>query len=926
MRNVSDRALAEHSPPVLFGRRPEREAIEATLREARSSGLRAVLITGQAGIGKSRLLEAAARTASELGLRVLKTAGGEAESGIPYATLSDLMRDALAGLDSELGAAQRTTIDAILDPRVGDLPLKPLAVALAVRQILRELSNSAPLAVLLDDLHWTDDASGRPLAFALHRLHDARIAVVASQRPRVRPAIDLPSIIAPERLAYLPLGPLDPDSIAELLAVRLGRRPPLPTLHRILELSAGNPFVALELGRAAEAEPTLLAGGEVRRLPDRLSRLIGSRLSRLPPRARHTLARVAAITRPDDALLEDLGIDRDHLQAAVEAELLHEEDGRWEFSHPLIRTVAAGRLPMRERRRLHARLAQLTRDPVERARHVARSALAPDEEAAGVVEAGAEMAWFRGAPLEGAILADQAVALSPPEGRQQLFRRLLLAGRLRHEAGDNVTAHRLLELALATAPRASRALALMQLARVELQTIGEDGNRRYQEALRATRDDALRAEIHIELTVGRQNAAGLAAARRHARMATRYARRTNDELLAARSLVIAARMDFDLTGRVDEPALKRILTAAARLDGDSADAVAYQGAALHASHMLMWSGQFPRARDVLCRISDHPPRESRLADDAEWYLAWTDLWTGRWADAGARIDTLMANGEARGERSDQALALKATLETLRGTADAPRTVEQALVAARQVKSERFVEWMIQNLAAYALSAGDAARAAELLDPIVPTLYRLGFIVPHVACHTANAMEALAESGHTQLAHQLDADSTRRLRGRQSTMIRASLARARATTALAEGDTARARRLLEPWLESSELDQLPFLRARLRLVAGRLFRRERQRRRARGVLTLARNAFEQLGALLWLEQAKAEMARIGDRPTTSLGLTPTESRIADLAARGRTNREIAQALFLSARTVEWNLTRVYGKLGVRSRTELATRFR
>jgi DNA-binding CsgD family transcriptional regulator len=907
----------------LVGRRRERDAVAAALDDARR-GLAAILITGDPGIGKTELLRQAAEQAREAGFRVLSAAGGEVERELPYAALVDLLGGLGDDATSALPEFQRQVLDVVLLRGDAAGPLEPRAVALAVLGALEEVAGHEPTALVFDDLHWTDAASGHALSFALRRLQASPLAIIGTKRPRVRSPLDLRAILSSERLRDVLMGPLDPDTLAEVLAGRLGHRPSVPVLHRILELSAGNPLVGLELGRAAQDDPGLLSTLDAQRLPERLRRLIGSRLARLSPHQRRAMAEVAAMSRPTDALITEMGIPREVIRAARDAGVVRETDDHWDFTHPLVRSAAASLLTPSERRALNARLAGVVTDEVARAGHVAHSADGPEEAAAALVEAGARRAAYRGAPMEAALLAERAVELTEPAAKNPWFERMLLAARLRHQAGDNPNAQRLLSAAIAGAPPDRRARAILELARVEMFTSGMAAITRLRAALRDSVNDGTRAEIHLELADGLRLSERLPVARRHARLAVGCAERVDDGRLLAQALSIAGLLAFNATGRVDDDLIDRVLRLEKPMPAHPW--LETRAAALNMGHILVWAGRFGRARDVLEAIDPSSPAANPDANQgALWYLAVADFWTGRWSEAETRISTLVRVSETRGEANDSILILGALVAAHRGDPAAPALAEGARRAAALARSDRFMAFADYVLGFWSLSQGDAAAAVSHLERSLEVERRIGVVVPGATFTVPESIEALAMAGRVSEAKQLAAAFALRQRRWQATMFRAGVARALAILAMAEGDLHRAAHILKPWLEPEPLAQLPFLRARAQLVSGRLLRRRRHRAQAREAIVRARETFEALGARLWAAQADAELRRIGDRPGSGRELTPTEARIAELAVGGRTNREIAENLFLSVKTVEWNLTRVYGKLQVRSRAQLAARF-
>jgi DNA-binding CsgD family transcriptional regulator len=912
----------------LYGRRAERDLIAATLLDG-ASGHAALLLMGDAGIGKSALATLAADEARGMGFHLLRVAGGEFERTLPYVALADLLRRDADELGAALPPPQARVLDTILLRQQPSMQLEPRAVALSTLGALEHLGASRPLAIVLDDLHWIDPASARAVSFALRRLAAPSVALVGTQRHNARPPLDLRSTW-PDRVREHLVGELEPEAVRELVAQRLGGEILLPLLSRIVALSGGSPLIAVELARLDPDDLERLAALEADRLPHQVSRLIGDRLARLSVREARAVAHLALVSRPTEDLLSALDIGPAELRAGREAGILRHHDGVWEFEHPLVRSAATSLLTHAERRAAHAQLAGLATDPVERAGHIASAALPQGEEAAATVEAGAREAARRGAPLEGARLADQAVALTPATTAGGRFERLLLAGNLRRDAGDYSGAYAILGTALSMAPPQRRGDSLLALARVEATTDPQAGIGRYRSALRGSSDPRLRTVIHLELADLLRLSTQLAVARRQARHGVRSAARLDDAALLAEALSMSGVLDFNANGRLDAGLIARILDlAGAGTRGD--DRETWHGTILNIAHILVWAGHFDRARTTLATLTD-VPSWSPAVRGTLWYLALADLWTGHWEGAAGRLTELFRITEWAGEydkadlphlRADAGVrALLAYVHAHRGDPDTLERARSAIRVAEREGASRYATVAACAIGLWWLGQGDPAKAARAYVAAVEIEWHLEPAVPTSSFLVPDAIEALALAGQVARARTLVDDVRRRTRRWNARTYRIPLRRALAVLALAEGEPERALSVLDARPDAPSDADLPFLRARSDLVRGRILRRLRQRSRARTALQQAREAFNSLGSGPWAALAERELERIGDRPGKSTDLTPTEARVAELAAGGRTNREIAGALFLSVKTVEWNLTHVYQKLDVRSRAELA----
>lgn len=923
-RAIRMRVEDEH----VIGRYREREQLERALEDARL-GLAGALVIGEAGIGKTHLVRGTALEAERSGFRVLSAASAEVEQDLPYASLTTLLARVQGEVREALPPIQRRALEDVLV--LGDHvePIDPRAIGMAVVNTLGELGGRSPVALILDDLHWQDAASALALSFALRRLEGAPLVVIGSQRPHAQPALDLRAIVPLDRLRDVMLGPLDRESLTELIVRDAGGRPPLPVLHRALALSDGHPLMAIELARMSGTGADLPVSFDGRELPDRLWHLLGYRIVELPPDTRRAVAVVAVAAHPTDALLAQLDVAPDELAPAAATGVLRRDADRWEFSHPLLRSVAVSGLSGRAQADLHARLALLIDDPVERAGHVARSTTGTDEAAAALVAAGARAAARRGAPVEGAILADLAVELSDPGQAEPLVERLILAGELHELSGDRAAGLEALSRAVSLAPRAQRAAALIALAQVEMGSAsGPTAIVHLRAALRAALDDRTRAEIRRLLADILRLTVRIDLARRHARHAARLAAGgLGDPELEARVLSFASLLDFNVSGRVDRErvdlALSRVeLATPGHLSPRTAAAV------VDLAHQLAWSGAFEDA----CRLLDPVVADPSLAltgvaADAAYLLAVAHLLSGRWSAAEQWFATHARMVVVRESWFElpASIAMRAVVLALQGDPRAKALAAQAREQAEQVGARRFLGGAWYATGCWELAEGDVPAAARSLRRAVEIELEQGMVVPSAELYVGDAIEALTMAGRLEDAQQMVEEVAHLTRSWHAAFLfRATFDRSRAVLALATGDVDAAARLLRPWRDPETLAHFPFHRGRTRLVSGMLDRRRHRRREARARLTAARDTFDALGALPWVRRAGAELASIGDRPGDRYDLTPAEARVARLVATGKRNREIADELFLSVKTVEWNLTRVYQKLGVRSRSEVAAR--
>ena len=343
----------------MIGREGELRLVGSFL-DAAGPGARGLLLHGEAGIGKTTIWQAALDAAAGRGYRVVVTRPTEAEARLPFAGLSDLFADLVDAWGSELPQPQRTALDvALMRASVEGEPMQPLALSLAVLELMRLASSNRPLALGIDDVQWLDESSAGVVRFALRRLETERVIVIATQRTTAATAA--PAIVADlpaERVVRVPALALGIDEIDRLLDSSLNLHLAPTMLRRVHRLAGGNPFYALEIGRS------LMAGGvdPARRevpLPESLGGLVRARLASLPSDAREVAAHVAALSHPAPALLEAaLGRERARagLAEARNVDVLAPGDDPIRFTHPLLASEVYAALDDADRRDLHRRL------------------------------------------------------------------------------------------------------------------------------------------------------------------------------------------------------------------------------------------------------------------------------------------------------------------------------------------------------------------------------------------------------------------------------------------------------------------------------------------------------------------------------------------------------------------------------------------
>jgi len=898
----------------IVSREEELTSLQAFVGEPHG-GSAALVIEGEAGIGKSTLWLAGVEHARARSLCVLVSQPAEAERGLAHVGLGDLLDDVLDDVLPALSTPRRRALEvALLREEAPGGPVDSRALAVAVRGALQLLSERGPILIAVDDDQWLDPSSSSALAFALRRLAANDVLLLLARRVDDAPSSPgLEQALRAERVRRVPVGPLSVGALHQLLRDRLGRPFARQTLLRIHERSGGNPFFALELARVLDGDLDPL---QPLPIPETLEELVRARLSGLPASAREALAFASALGTTSESLLERAGVPADALDPAAAAHVVERRDGTIRFAHPLLSSVLYRDLGD-ERRRVHARIAEIVDDPLQRARHLALSKDDPDAGVAAALEDAAGLAAGRGAWAAAAELAEHALRLTPPDGRDERHRRALAAARAHHASGEWTRAQAIAgELLAETEIGPLRAEVLVFLAELE----GADrAVSLLEEALgEASLRPGLQAVIQTRLAWAGRFEEGRSD---HARAALGLAEQLGDDVLASHARAVQAILGW-FAGNAEAP---RDLLVPAR---DFAAAVGgehlVQEATLAVANTYAPSSRRDEARGFFEREHEewrerHEPRAAR----ALWGLAWVEFWAGRWELAAAHAAHAHDISIQYGLEVPQDHLPIALVAVHRGRLELARAHSER---ALQLAEEQFVFHPPQHLAILGLVSlwgGDRPAAADWLVKADRRAAELGWREPSVRWWTADHAELLLERGDVDEAGRIvdawEADAARV--GRE--WVLAHVTRCRGLAAAAEGNVARASALLQLALGQHEEVGDPFGGARSLLALGVVRRRAREKRTARDAIQAALGGFEQLGAVTWAAKAHDELGSIGGR-TREDGLTAAERRVATLVAEGRTNREVASALFLGERTVASHLTHIYAKLGVRSRTELARR--
>jgi len=903
----------------VVGRQAELRVIGGFLESIRT-GPRALMLDGQPGIGKTTLLQAGIAEAVERGYTVLFCRPAQSEARLSYSSIADLL---LGLVDPDLGvlpAPQREALDAVL------LRTKPprstvdhRSVATAFLAVVRRLSSRRPVLISVDDFQWLDRSSSHTIDYASRRI-SGPIGFLVSSRLQGQTSDDaMVRLMQPEAVERLEVGPMSLTAIHQLLRERTGRTYSRTALERIYEASGGNPFFALELARVL-GEGTDV--GSPARLPATVAELTRARVSGLDVHVREVLLAASALAAPSVELLIR-AVGPGATQALEQAELLGivELSGpNVRFSHPILASGVYGLASPSKRRAIHRRLADVGLDIEERARHLALAAVTADVETIAALDAAAASAQRRGAAAAAAELLELVLRLGPDDAGRKMR---AAAGQF--EAGNPGRARDLLEDAikqLAAGP--TRAEALRLLASVNIYDASyRDAPDLLRRALpEAEADVALQSQIQVELAFVLFNLGAFGEAIPHADRALAAAEGTGSSGLIAHALAVVTIFAFMTGEGLRESDLERAL----RLEDLQSRANIFLHPYLVAGLLRMWSGRLEEARAGL-----YARRRRCLERGAETdlmfialHLAILECWRGDLASAKAIANDAHERALQIGTAVPLALALTGAAYAAAYAGDASEARRAAHAALDTfARAELAVPALVPLglLGFVDLSEGRVQAAASRLGPMAVAAASMGVREPSIVTYAADAIEALIATDQLPEAERLIDWIEEHGRRLDRAWAMATGGRCRSLLLAATGRLDAAVECCERALEEHARLPMPFERARTVLVLGQLQRRRGKRRAAEAALSEAQGAFEMLGAKLWAEKARIERTRLGTHRGDPKQLTPSEQRIAQLAAQGQTNKEVAAALLVSPKTVEANLARIYSKLGIGSRAEL-----
>lgn len=892
----------------------------------------AVVVDGEAGSGKSTLFLAATDAARDRCYRILVARPAEPERDLSFVVLRDLLEGVFEEAADGLPPPQRRALEvALLREEPSGEPPNTGAIAAAFLGTLRTLARERPLLVAVDDAQWLDRASLTSLRFAARRLREEPIAFLVTRR--LAAPLSTPEgtehTLPLERTTRVTLGSFSLGAIHALLRSRLGVVLSRPALRKVHETTRGNPFFALEIGRELQALGEARDPAGPLPVPETLRSLLRGRVNRLSKGARQILPAAAALSRPTEEDLEALtgGSVGSAVEEMIGADVLARDGQRLRFTHPLLSAHVYAELSPEDRRKLHRSLLSIVTDPEERARHLALSAEGPSEEIARAMDDAAWLALSRGAPGRAAELDEEAAALTRTDLRDAMWRRRIEGARCHFMAGDTARADSTLSALLDQIPAgALRAEAVAVLGRNHLFTDDLEGAvRLFAEAIgERWAEPVVRGEAEEGLAWALVLARGSAAdAARHAERAAAISRDVGDDGALSEALAVQGMSEF-LLGNPD--GARRIAEAASMGRGLEYRRVISHPDWPHAA-VLAWADQLEGARSLLESLHD---RAVERGDESSlprilFALSHVHLLAGNWDTASSCADEGFELATQVGQQPQVGLLLfsKAVVDSHLGVV-AASVAESTLEGA--ARSDVDVVEMVDRVAraSRALALGDPAETHRRLGPLIDRMVGAGIVEPGAMRFVPDDIEALVQLGRLEEAEDLLSQHEDRATRTDRASARAACARCRGLLHSARGDQVAAMESFGVALEQHERVPMPFEKARTLFALGVTQRRAKQKRTARAALSEARDTFARLPAPTWVTATEAELARIGGRASTG-ELTPTERRVAELVAEGRSNKEVAASLFVTVKTVEATLSRVYAKLGVRSRTALARRF-
>jgi DNA-binding CsgD family transcriptional regulator len=906
---------------AVYGRSNELATADEFVTSA-ATGSSVLLIEGEAGIGKTTVWRETVERARPAGIRVLSCRPAETEAKFALSALADLLGSVPDEALATLPEPQRRALEvALLRAQPGEgARFETRTLGTAVVSLLAKLDEESPVLVAVDDVQWLDPSSAAVVSFALRRVRSGRLSWLFSRRTGEVSRVEADELGSVASVSRLTLGPLTLGALHHMLRDRVPATLTRPALIRIHNASGGNPFYALEIASAVASGTPADSATQV---PDDVRELVRKRVAGLPPDAREALLAAAALARPTAEVVER-ATSSAGLAVAEETGLVRSEEGRLTFAHPLYASAVYTIAATSRRRLVHERLAGLVDEPEEHARHLALAAAKPDEAVALALDQGGAHARSRGAWESAAELLELARNLTPPSGAERAHARALRAAADHIHAGDRRRARAMAEEILSqTVEREHKAEALRLCAEVAHNDENfDEAKRLYAEALEhADGGHAVRIEMSLSHVYG-YDARDYAIAREHAYHALERAQAIHADAEVADALALCAVCDY-LTGRrVDWSKVER---AVAEQDHESELPLQLRPE-MHAGMLAFFKGRFSQGRERLQAVRATATERGDESDVA-YVLLWLSLLETRAGnlDEAAELaaeGTFLARLTGSNATYVWVLAQRAYAEAQRGDSDLTRNLcaeVEALLPS--IGNGLIAIWVAAAHATLELSHDNPRAAWEACSLLVDAIERDPPALASPYFFLPDAMEALVALGELERAQGLIDLFEQRDSKRNHPWPLAAGARCRALVLAARGDLDGAATELDRGLAEHERLEMTIELARTLLVCGVIARRRRRRTEAKEYFERALDIFERSGARLWAERTKRELERLGLRRSSGADLTEGERRVAELAASGMTNREVAAALYVSPKTVEARLAHVYRKLAISSRAEL-----
>lgn len=915
----------------LVGRAVELAQIDALLQGARAGNGGVLSFTGEPGAGKTTLLAAARAQAADF--TILDCCGVEWEAELPFSALHELLRPT-EGLMDALPAPQRRALDAAFG-RCEDAVGTGFHAYAGTLSLILEATRERPVLLIVDDIQWLDALSAQAIAFVARRIAGDAVAVLGAARPGGR----LPGLAEP-----IDVTPLDRGAVAELAARELGHALPDAAIDELAAASAGNPLAVVESAAHAGDELWLRGTGLEGPLPvgTLIERGFSERLDGLSTSALRAAQLVAACVDADVEVVREalhtMELPVEALDELVSRRVLAHDGDRWRFAHPLLRSIVHGRAFPAERREVHRALATASIEPGLVAWHRAQAAAERDERIADELGAVAEQYARVGGALAAAAAFERAAELTPdPDTRAE---RLIAAARgIWHGGGpaERVTELSAIAQAVATTPRV-RAYA-EAVAVLHRSTVG--AARQHHPELIDLADRARGIDDDLAASLLRTVLTDVVLDGDHAATLDAI-----DQLRAVRD-----RLDLSTTMRIS---IDASMAAYGMLHGCAVDptstllSLAHEcgvrlrherpvlrvfggGSPMVIGEALVWCEEYEAAHQLLQLFNELLGAQGDTFLELGSQFALIELYsrTGRWADVERQVERARVLVDLCGVISTGAM-IEATFQRIRAYATAgisDDTLLRAMGDGMRSDTPLVTEYVAVARGAAALSAGRPAEALAHFEEAYQWTRRAGQVEPCAGTWPVDHLLSALLAGEAARAGELLAQLREYA---ERTERRWAMAGATWLGAVATDDDDAAFAGFDAALAIYAETTVPFDEARAQLAYGQRLRRANRRADARVQLEAALATFDRIGAEPWADRARRELGASGKgtrraKPHERDALTPQERQVAALIASGASNKEAAGELFLSPKTIESHLSRIYRKLGVTSRSQLAARW-